>query len=354
MLKYLLSLLLISVPVWNCLPAKATPVAPRTMASQVGSKPIATIRGKDLVHPTLSPDGKFLAYAEVIVENKRENTAVRILNLETQKSFLLISPKEAAKYKTYASYVSSMDWSQPDRLEVGISDGDVDTTMLTFDPFRKKLLATRYNGAGEIGPVEAKLRQRILAYFPKITQEALTEALIRSQRLETLEAVLLDGAILENERNLWLLNFEDRDSSGVAKPTIKRLFKADDPLAKARIESSKIARNGTFLLILVTDSNQRFLVVYKDGQIKKRQALAGIKGSTKILYAANNRILIMSYVFNTYEQGNNPLYIWNNGELSESHDYNQLYDAHVNSQGNRIAYCYWSRGKRQIVVKDLI
>jgi hypothetical protein len=101
------------------------------MASQVGSNPIVTIQGKDLVHPTLSPDGKFLAYAEVIVENKRENTAVRILNLETKKSFLLISPKEAAKYKVYKSFVSSMEWSQIDRLAVTSA---METWAVLFSP----------------------------------------------------------------------------------------------------------------------------------------------------------------------------------------------------------------------------
>jgi hypothetical protein len=321
------------------------------MASQVGSNPIVTIQGKDLVHPTLSPDGKFLAYAEVIVENKRENTAVRILNLETKKSFLLISPKEAAKYKVYKSFVSSMEWSQIDRLAVTISDGDVGSSILTFDPFRKKLLATRSQEGPEIGPVEEKLRKRILARFPNIEQEALTASLTYRRYLETSATVLVDGKLLEKEQNLWLLNFEERDSAGAVKSTIKRLFNATDPLANARIESSNVAKNGALLLILVADSDQRFLVVYKDGQIKKRQALDEIKSPTRILHAANNRILIMSYVFNTYEQGNNPLYIWDNGKLRKSTDYNQLYDADV--KGNRIAYCYWSRGKRQIVVKDL-
>jgi hypothetical protein len=61
----------------------------------------------------------------------------------------------------------------------------------------------------------------------------------------------------------------------------------------------------------------------------------------------------MNYVYNTYEEGNNPLYLWDNGELRQTKDYDRLYDVHINRQGTRIAYCYWIDGKRRITVKEL-
>ncbi len=346
MQKYLLPLILLAIPVGNCLPLNAVPIASNRIASQEWGKTIANIQGKDLVHPTLSPDGKFLAYSEVIVANKRENTAVRILNLATKQSFLLISPQVAAKYRTYSSFISSMDWTRSDRLEVTIGDGDVGSSMLTFDPFGKKLLSVRHEEGPELSPDDKRLRNKILDRFPKIKSKNLTEILLLRQRVETPNIVVLTGKILDREHNLWSLNFQDRKSV--------RLFETTDPLAKAKIESAKVAGNGAIFLVLVTDDDRKFLVTYQHGQIDNRQLLTQVKGRTKIIHATNNRVWIMTYVYDTYEQGNNPLYLWENGKLRKSTDYEQLYDAQVNSQGTRIAYCYWSRGKRQIAVKELV
>jgi hypothetical protein len=354
MLKYLLPVFFCSVPVWSCALIAAAPhVARASMLArmaqpngQLGGQTIAEIIGKDLVHPTLSPDGKFLAYSEVIVENKRENTAVRILNLSTNQTFLLISPQVAAEYKTYGSYVSAMYWNRTNRLEVTISDGDVGSTILTFEPFQKKLLSVRYEESLEFSTADEKLRKRIRAQFPKVQPEELSPALLHHKRLETSSTVVLEGKLLNKEKNLWLLDFQKR--------SIKSLFKATDPLAQARIASSKVASDGTFLLILETNDDQQFLVIYQNGQITKRQLLSGMKGRPKILHTAGNKIWIISYVYNTYEEGHNPLYLWDNGDLRQSTDYDRLYDVHVNRTGTRIAYCYWIDGKRRITVKELI
>jgi hypothetical protein len=346
MQKYLPSLILLAISVCNCLHINAVSIAANSITSQERSKTIANIQGKDLVHPTLSPDGKFLAYSEVIVANKRENTAVRILNLATKQSFLLISPQVAAKYRTYSSFVSSMDWHRSDRLEVTIGDGDVGSSILTFDPLQRKLLSVRHEEGGNLSPTDEKLRKKILARFPKIKPENLTQITLLRQRVETPTAVVLMGKILDREDNLWSLNFQDR--------TIVRLFGVNDPLAKAKIESYKVASNGTIFLVLVTDDDRKFLVTYQHGRVANRQLLTQVKGRTKIVHATNNKVWIIAYIYNTYEQGNNPLYLWENGRLRKSTDYELLYDARVNSQGTRIAYCYWSRGKRQIAVKELI
>jgi hypothetical protein len=345
MQKYLLSLILLTISVCNCLPLKAVTIDSDRIASQERGKTIANIQGKDLVHPTFSPDGKFLAYAEVLVENKRENTAVRILNLATKQSFLLISPQVAAKYRTYSSFVSNMNWYRSDRLEVTIADGDVDSSILTFDPVEKKLLSVRYEEAGGLSSVDEKLRKKILDRFPKIKSKNLTSAMLRNQQVETTSAVVLTGKILDREDNLWLLNFQNR--------SIVRLLPATDPLAKAEIESSKVASNEDIFLVLVTNDDRKFLVTYQHGRIANRQLLTQVKGQTKIVYANNDKVWIIAHVYNTYEQGNNPLYLWENGKLRKSTEYKLLYDASVNSQGTRIAYCYWSLGKRQITVKEL-
>jgi WD40 repeat protein len=280
-------------------------VTPATALVQSNSRTIAAITGKDLVHPTLSPDGKFLAYAEVLVQKGVENTAVRILNLDTKKSILLIDDKTAAKYKTYKSFVSDMEWSRADRLSVTISDGDVDSTMLTFNPGTQKLISTQFLEPGSSVGRQEKLLEQIQSAFPKVNTEALKSGIYRHQILAN-GVVLMPGKLFDQEDNLWVLD--------IPNESVKKLLSNQDPLAKS----------------LLSDEH-----------------------SMKVIYNSMQRTIMMVYVHNSYEQGNNPLYILENGQLRLSNDYQELYDVSVDAKGDRIAYCYWRNGKRQIVVKAL-
>jgi WD40 repeat protein len=281
-------------------------VTPATALVQSDARTIATITGKDLVHPTLSPDGKFLAYAEVLVQKGVENTAVRILNLDTKKNILLIDDKTAAKYKTYKSFVSDMEWSRADRLSVTISDGDVDSTMLTFNPGTQKLIGTKFLEPGSSVIRQEKLVEQIRSVFPKVSAEALQNGRYRYQVLVN-GIVLIPGKLFGQEDNLWAFD--------IPKKSVKKLLVNEDPLAKSLLSEEH---------------------------------------PMKVIYSSAQRTIFMVYVHASYEQGNNPLYILENGQLRLSDAYQELYDVNVNSKGDRIAYCYWKNGKRQIVVKILI
>jgi dipeptidyl aminopeptidase/acylaminoacyl peptidase len=280
-------------------------VTPATSLVQSNGRTIAAITGKDLVHPTLSPDGKFLAYAEVLVQKGVENTAVRILNLETKKSILLIDDKTAAKYKTYSSFVSDMEWSRADRLSVTISDGDVDSTVLTFNPGTQKLIGTKFLEPGSSVIQQEKLVKQIRSVFPKVNAAALKSGIYRHQVLAN-GVVLIPGELFGQENNLWALD--------ISKKSVEKLLSNQDPLAKP----------------LLSEDNR-----------------------LKVIYSSAQRTILMVYVHASYEQGNNPLYILENGRLRLSTVYQELYDVSVDANGDRIAYCYWRNGKRQIVVKSL-
>ncbi len=280
-------------------------VSPANALVQSNAQVIASVTGKDLVHPTLSPNGKFLAYAEVLVQKGVENTAVRILNLETKKSILLIDDKTAAKYKTYSSFVSDMEWSRADRLSVTISDGDVDSTVLTFNPGTQKLIGTKFLESGSSITQQEKLVRQIRSAFPNVNAEALKSGIYRHQVLVN-GLVLVPGKLFDQEDNLWAFD--------IPKKFVKKLLPDQDPVAKP----------------LLSEEHR-----------------------LKVIYSSAQRIILMVYVHASYEQGNNPLYILENGRLRLSNAYQELYDVSVDAKGDRIAYCYWENGKRQIVVKSL-
>jgi hypothetical protein len=307
---------------------------------------IATLKHKDLVHPTLSPNGKFLAYSEVIVKNRVENTAVYILDLATKKTITLIDPKQAAKYKTYGSFVSGMEWRQPDRLVVTISDGDVDSTDLIFNPNTRKLLKTKSSSAGDDEDLD-RLHQRIQKKFPQIKLGVYE----LSRYISDGEKVILAGELFGGQKNVWLLDLQRGNK--------KALFAANDPMARAKIESHQAMGSST-LILLKTAGDERFLYRYRNGQLQKIQKLSGLsrpdQGRVTIAHGRGQQVYLIHYIHSSYEQGHNPLYVLDvlaGGDLRELKEYKQLYDVNISQQGNRIAYCYWQQGKRSIVVKPL-
>jgi hypothetical protein len=327
-------------------------VATTHSESNINGKTIASVTGKDVVHPTLSPDGKFLAYSEVLIEKGRENTAVRILNLSTKQTILLIDPKTAAKYKTYSSFVTQMTWSKNNRLAVTISDGDVDSTTLTFNPITRKLISAIANEPG-VDPFSAAemakittANTKIRSLFPKAQMDK-----VMSNRIELPDnSWIIAGDLFGEGENLWLFNLE--------KKSVTKLFDTAEPFAQADITSVGQISNNIYLFSLQDmvslreTTNQRTLFAYTEGQIKKIAAYTG--ATLQIIYNSPKHTILIGYDHPSYKEGNNPLYLFANNQLQRINTYPKLYDVNINKQGTRIAYCYWQNGKRQIVVKELI
>jgi hypothetical protein len=336
-----------------CTEVMTSPIGAEITVNQssptIDGQTIASVTGKDLVHPTLSPDGKFLAYSEVLLEKGRENTAVRILNLSTKQTTLLIDPKTAAKYKTYKSYVSGMTWSKNNRLAVTISDGDVDSTTLTFNPITKKLINAVANEPG-IDPAEraqeAKITAKLRSLFPKIQMDKAMSNRIGLPG----NSWIIAGDLFGEGENLWLFNLD--------KKSVRKLFDNAEPFAQADITSVGQINNDVYLFSLQDmvslhqSTNQRTLFAYTKGQIKKIAAYTG--ATPKIIHNSPKRTILIGYEHPSYEQGNNSFYLFANDQFQRINAYSQLYDININEQGTRIAYCYWQNGKRRIVVKEMI
>ncbi len=250
--KWVLSLLPLA-----CFVAYPEKIAISATASvQSDGRVIASIIGKDLVHPTLSPDGKFLAYAEVLVQKGVENTAVRILNLKTKKSILLINDKVATKYKTFKSFVSETEWLTGNRLSVTISDGDVDSTLLTFNPSTRKIISKKSLEPGESIFQAGKLVKQIKSIFPKINIETLKNGIYRHQILAD-GSILIPGKLFGQENNLWIFD--------VSSKSVKKILTNQDPFAESLLSE-----------------NSRLKIIHSSAQIT----------------------IIMAYFYASYDQGN--------------------------------------------------
>src|SRR5687767_390434 len=59
--------------------------APQVSETKMSGAIVTIIKDGDIVHPTFSPDGKILAYANVLLKGEFENTEVVLHDLSTNK-----------------------------------------------------------------------------------------------------------------------------------------------------------------------------------------------------------------------------------------------------------------------------
>lgn len=311
----------------------------------ISDKVIASIKNGDFVHPTFSPDGTLLAYSEVLARRDHENTRVLLYNLNTHKPSVLLDSKRAKHYATYSAFVVGMNWRSAKRLEVVISDGDVDSTRLSFDPYTRQLLRERHEEPGvvHLSLIYRKARQRAIALFPAFPRDVLDTALKNSALAVPDKGIILQKNYAGHDDNIWFLDFQSK--------TIKPLINLSEEFSNAFTGGVSFK---TSIIILLTYRQNAYLFLYREGKIKGLGVLhASSVSQIEVKHHSSQRLVFLVRTHEAYERGDNPLFIYDGEQLTRVREYAELYDAEVDSRGQRIAYCYWEGDKRHIIVKGL-
>ena len=285
--------------------ALAVLLVPGTSVAQsnttISGRVIATITDGDFVHPAFSPDGRFLAYSQVLVSGEFENTKVVLRDLSTKRETVLLNSKQAKRYATYKAAVTAMKWTSARRLEVEVSDGDMGLTYLTFDPLRRKLLKERTDDLDLIQPETPRLSPE----YEKAYQQA------------------------------------------------RLLFPATSEEALIRAFNGGVAFKSAIVLAL-TRGPKVYLYLYQDGKIAELgQFNSSGPGWIEVKHVSPARVIFLLKTYAPYERGDNPLFVFDGRQLARVKEYSELYDAAVDPRGQHIVFSYWAGDKRHLVVKEL-
>ncbi len=309
---------------------------------------VTTINNGDFVHPTFSPDGKVLAYSNVLVKGDFENTQVFLHDLSTNRRSILLNSKKAATYATYKAFVSEMKWTTAKRLEVMISDGDVDSTLLIFDPQSRRLLKERAEGGDELetrplSPIEQKAYQQARSLFPSFPREVLDNALRSTALVIPDQGIVLQKNYAGHDNNVWFLDFQNK--------SVRALINLPD--------DSLNAFNGgvgfrSAIVLALSRGPRTYFFLYRDGKISRPGEFnsSGF-GWIEVKHVSSAKVIFLLRTHGTSDQGDNSLFVFDGTQLLRIKEYSQLYDAAVDPAGRRIAFCYWAGDKRHIVVKEL-
>jgi hypothetical protein len=321
---------------------------PAVSETNISGATIATINNGDFVHPAFSPDGKVLAYSNVLVRGDFENTEIFLHDLSTNRRSLLLNSRKAATYATYKAYVSEMKWLSARRLEVKISDGDVDSTQLIFDPQRRRLLKERFEGGDEfesrpLSPVEQNAYQQARSLFPSFPREVLDNALRSTALVIPGQGIVLQKNYAGHDNNVWLLDFQNKSVSAL-------IDLSDDSV---NTFNGGVGFKSAIVLAL-SSGTKTYLFLYRDGKISRLGEFnsSGF-GWIEVKHVSSSKVIFLLRTHGATDRGDNALFVFDGTQLLRIKEYSELYDAAVDPAGRRIAYCYWASDKRHIVVKEL-
>ena len=319
----------------------------------ISGRLIAKIGNGDFVHPTFSPDGAMLVYSRVLARKGSVTTEVLLYNLKTHQTHMLLPSAQADKYAIYFAWVTDIKWPSQRRIEITIHDGDVNSTRLTFNPLTKKLVRKEFLEPGheQLGPAWRKTREQALSLVPEWPPAVLDSALHNSAGVMPGRGIILQKNHVGSDRHIWFLDFQ----AGSAKQLISSSENEYGALA-----GGLSFRNSLIVLLaggskVYPDPAKVYLLLCQNGQFRKlteadaSQQRRGIE----VKHQSAARVIFLIRAYGLHEKGDNPLFVFDGEQLTRVKELPDLYDAAVSPQGNHIAFDYWEKSNRHIMVKEL-
>jgi hypothetical protein len=300
----------------------------------------------DFVHPKFSPDGSFLAYADVIVANKTEGTQVLLMNMVTRKTHTILSADEANKYATYKVYVTDIEWPDNSTLAVYLSDGDVDVAKVVINVKTGKIISDNYldeDSAFNDAKYSAT-KSAILKTFPSWSSEVLDSGFTNNPILIPGRGVITQIAYSGYTDDI--LFFDTKN-------------KIQKTLLNVGARTSTLFGGGVYVngRAIFAVSAHHFVYLFKLDKNETVKLVAKYPAGTSdvaFIYEhvlLKNESLFIINRYNTYEQGHNPIfYISSDGDLSELSDCTRCYDYDVTSNGQVAAFSSWQNERRKLAV----
>jgi hypothetical protein len=283
------------------------------------------------------------------LQGKFENTEVVLHDLTTNRQTILLGSKQAATYATYKASVIGIRWTSAARLEVEITDGDVGSAHLIFNPLSRKLLTERFEDLDELEtpPLSRdyqKAYQQARSLFPSFPEEVLDQALHSTAFVMQDRGIVLQKNYAGHDKNIWFLDFQNKSArSLLALP-------ADSMHAFGGGLAFKSA-----IVFALSRGPKAYLYLYQDQKVSELGQFNSSGYSwIEVKHTSPSRVIFLLRTFAAYERGDNPLFIFDGRQLLRINNYAELYDVDVDPRGRRIAYCYWAGDKRHLAVKELI
>lgn len=322
---------------------------------KICAETITTLSGGDFVFPRISPDGKKIAYSKVLVEDteygKQENTEVLLYDFQSRKTSVLLNSKQAKKYAVYASFVADFEWIGANRLRAYISDGDVDSIILTFDTQTRRVIKKEYSGAKDydyerIYPREMEATFFLLVKnFPDIPKDVFRSAFgIQNAFKIANKGVVLQFWHTDFDSNIWYFDLETKKKH--------LLFETE------RIKNSDYGLKGAFevhgkIFFIHKNLNGTEFFTFQDNKVSEI-ARTELSGEFVPLFSSNEKSIFLLKQPNFQSESKSSLWLFDGSKLKRITDVEELSDVAIDPYGKFIAFSFWAnQNERSISVRNI-
>lgn len=325
---------------------RVAPASSQIKQVKISGRLLANIKNGDFVFPKFSPDGKRLAYSNVLVEGM-ENTEVGLFDLQKQNKSILLNSKKAKEYAVYAAYVADLEWLAPNKLRARISDGDVDSTILTFNTQTRRVVKTEYSSAGddiELPAETSPLAKILYKTFPDIERDYIGTAINMNQAFKIgKRGTVVQYSHAEADANVWFLDFQTKQQ--------KLLLESPKDVERFYLKGA-FEINGN-LLILTENKEEMHFYLQQNGKVE-HIGKTTFGGWFEPKFSDASKLFFLLKQPNSESEKPSSLWYFDGKKLSLVSDVENLCDVDIDANGKMIAFCYWNKaGKRDISVRKI-
>ena len=369
--RVFLLIALAAFPAASCA-SPASDATPQEPASEFEKIPLSVgtvleITDGDFVHPAFSPDGKKLAYSGVVVQENTELTEIFVRELESGETARLLGADKSSGYAVYKSFVIGLEWKDNNTLVAEISDGDVDSTAVTFDVTKRKILSEEFSSEDDRIPALSPLGRRAKATFTQwpegVLGSALNQPLIRigsetgpdagpdvgpDASNVTPVALVVQKRHAGEDDHIWRLDFPTGEIT-------KLMDVPEQPLQRLVGGTAK----GDAILFALRQGSQVRFYEYRDGEVTELGKISTKEGGgwVDVKFAVWSHSIFLLRRHASYERGHNPLFLYDASGLREvevpGDTKADLYDAAVSPDGNLLCLVLWRDDQRHLLVLEL-
>lgn len=309
---------------------------------------IIELTNGDYVLPKFSPNGKYLAYSEVISDSNSETTQLLLLNLSDNSIDTILKPNTANKYATYKSFAIDLSWSIDGKyVFVTLHDGDVNSYKLKINILTHNIVSVIETPEYRVLPNEQKrLLSKLIKMYPEICNDAFDNIFSNNFYLYIpKKGVILQKSYANEDNDIWYLDYNIHN--------IKKLIplKNEDNYSFGGGASC----NQSAVFVIKKDSLAQ-LYTYIGGSINYLSSFQTTIQTPTILTkkSTNNSVYYLLTTCYSYEKLNNPVFCFNGKTNKQLIDYQNIYDFDVSFTNKLIAICHWKNDKRYITIKYLL
>jgi hypothetical protein len=334
-----------------CLAAGALMALPVSVRPQsLTGRTVRALSTGDYVLPRFSPNGRLLALSQVLADTATENTQVLILDLARSTVDTVLPATAAAKYGVYKSYVTDFQWLTDTTLRAWIPDGDVGVTTMTLDVHSRTILKEENHQGGDDDSASPKqaLAESLARLYPDVAPAGVSPIDVFASGLDwpTVHGrgfVLLQKRYAGADDDVWLYRLDRRAATRVLRLTGG---------VRSSLAGGFVSGND-----LIFGAGTDTLVLYRlrNGRLQTLTRFAARPQRSTVSTRAQNgdSVWFVVTLYDTYERGNNPSFLYNGQRLVSLGTYSGLVDMDVHMRTHRIAFLYWEGSERHVVVKEL-